>query len=231
MVIFSDLSEVLINGMCGTEEIVAARYGKEVAKVFSTRHAELMEEEFRELLRGNMKENEYWRIFLLEGHLPFGIDEAKEIFSENLKKVVPGTLDVYRRIVSCPKSLHRPGITIAEKPEIVIVSDHISERIGEIHRYHPDIFELTTREFWSCESGQLKADSQFFEQLLRVLDLKPDEAIFIDDSAYNTTAASLAGITSIFFRNATKLEAELEEYGFHFAPVGIEEEPEESESA
>ena len=46
-----------------------------------------------------------------------------------------------------------------------------------------------------------------------------DEIIFIDDNAYNTTAASLAGITSIRFENARQLEEDLEEYGFEFDPI------------
>ena len=219
MVLVTDLSEVLFYGMCGTENIVAERYGKEAAKAFYARHNELMDDLFHELLRGNMEEDEYWRIFLMEGHLPFGVEEAKQILSANMRKVVPDTLDVYKRIIACPRSLYRPGETIAEAPEIIIVSDHIHERIGELHDLHPDVFDIATREFWSCDSGQLKSDRNFFSHLLWALGLRCDEVIFVDDSVYNTTSAQLAGVTSILFRNAIQLESELEEYGFEFTPL------------
>ena len=218
MVILTDLSEVLIHGISGAEDIAAARYGKDVADACLSRHLEI-EEDFRELLRGGMAEDDYWCRFMQEGKWPFGIQELKAIFSENLQKTIPGTLEVYQRIVSSPCSLRNPD-SMAQSgiPEIYLVSDHIAERIDELHDYHPDIFAVISKEFWSCEIGRIKMDPGFFPQLLRSLDLSSDEAIFIDDNANNTTAAALAGISSIRFENPTQLKTVLGEYGFQFAP-------------
>ena len=142
----------------------------------------------------------------------------KDFLSDSMKEVIPNTLNVYRRIAAYPESLHRPNSIVYGTPEIYIVSDHIEERLEELHLYHPDIFRVVSREFWSCESGQIKTDKGFFPQLLRVLGITADKAVFIDDNIYNTTAALLTGITSVYFKNATQLEASLEEYGFYFVP-------------
>ena len=218
MVILSDLSDVLIKGIYGTEEIIAERYGVEVAKRYQERRLEV-NEDFRELLRGGIGEDDYWRLFMHERIWPFDIQEVKAIFSENLKKTVPETLKVYERIVAFPDSLRDPdGMAISGMPEIYIVSDHIAERIEEIYAYHPGVFAVTSKEFWSCDIGKIKMDDGFFPQLLRALDLSTDEVIFVDDDAYNTTAASLDGITSIRFESADQLEESLSEYGFCFAP-------------
>ena len=164
-----------------------------------------------------MSEDVYWRLFLHKGSWPFGMYEIEDMLSENMRRRVPGTLSVYQKIIASPKSLYSPnGHLIYGTPEIYLVSDHISERIGELHHLHPDVFEEFSKEFWSCESGQLKSDPRFFQQLLRATGLTQGEVIFIDDSAYNTTAAAEAGITSIYFKNAAQLQAELEEYGFVF---------------
>lgn len=217
MVILTDLSDVLIHGISGVEKTFAERYGKDIAKAFWQRHLET-ERDFHELMRGGMKEDAYWRLVMQGRDWPFGIQEIKSIFSENLKKTIPGTLSVYQRIVAFPRSVRRTWSLIDGAPEFYIVSDHIEERLGEIHRYHPDVFALAEREFWSCDFGEIKRDETFFPQLLRMLDLPLDEIIFIDDNAYNTTAASLADITTIRFEDAEQLEDTLKAYGFVFSP-------------
>ena len=217
MIICSDLSDVLIKGIYGFEKIVAARYGEDVAKKCWVRFLEV-ENYFRDLLRGEMAEDEFWRIVLSEGTWPFGLSEIKGIFSKNLQGVVPGTLDVYRRIVSHPCSLvNHHGMALSGRPEIYIISDHIEERLDEVKGYHPDVFSLVSKTFWSCELGMIKMDDNFFPRFLRIIDVPKDEIIFIDDNSLNTTAAAQAGIASIRFENATQLETVMKEYGFQFA--------------
>lgn len=217
MIICSDLSDVLIKGIYGFEKIVAARYGEDVAEKCLARHLET-ECYFHELLRGKMTEDEFWHIVLSEGDWPFGIPEIKGIFSKNLRGVIPGTLDVYRRIVAHPCSLvNQHGMALSGRPEIYIVSDHIEERLDEVKSYHPNVFALVSKAFWSCELGMLKRDDDFFPRFLRIIDVPKDEIIFIDDNAFNTTAAAQAGIASIRFENATQLETVMKEYGFRFA--------------
>ena len=219
MVILTDLSDVLIQGFYGVGEIIATHYGKDVAEACWARHLEV-EEVLRELLRGNMSEDEYWHIFLEKDRWPFGIQGIKEIFSESLQETIPGTLKVYQRIIAFPCYTRNPdSMAISGMPEIYLVSDHIAERLDEIHSYHPEIFRVVSKEFWSCEIGRIKTNLDFFPRLLRVIDIKPEEAIFIDDNANNTTSASLSGISSIRFENAKRLEVSLKEYGFQFAPA------------
>ena len=219
MILLTDLSEVLIKGIYGVEQIFDKRYGSDASHAFTRRHLEVEEIAFRNLMRGRMTEDAYWKNFAKgcrEWH--FCVDDLENAISQNIKKTVPGTLDVYKRITSYPDRLPPSRNIIDGRPEIYLVSDHIKERIEELHGYHPEVFEIISREFWSCESGKLKADDGFFEQLMRVIDVSLKEVIFIDDSEYNTTAASLAGITSIRFTNAEQLESALNEYGFGFAP-------------
>lgn len=217
MVILTDLSDVLVRGVNGLNEVVTKHYDAETANRFMRRFAE-SNLDFCELMRGRMTEDEYCRILLRTNHWPFGVQEVKQFFTENIKKSIPDTLDVYRSIVASPRSLkHASEIVFGEAPEIHIVSDYILERIEEVKSYHPDLFCSVTREFWSCEIGKLKKDERFFKQLLWVIDVPADELILVDDNMYNTTAARLAGITSIHFNNAKQLKKTMVEYGFHFS--------------
>ncbi len=217
MVILTDLSDVLVRGVYGLNEVVTEQYDAETANRFMRRFVE-SNIDFCALLRGYMTEDEYCKELLRSGHWPFGVQEVKQFFTENIKKSIPDTLDVYRSIIASPRSLHHASEIVAEEaPEIYIVSDYILERIEEVKSYHPDVFQLATREFWSCEIGKLKKDERFFKQLLWVIDVPADELILVDDNMYNTTAARLAGITSIHFSNAKHLKKAMVEYGFHFS--------------
>lgn len=222
MVIWTDLSEVLIGGAYGLQKFVERSYGHEVAQSFCKRSRE-MNNAFCDLMRGRMAEEDYWRTFL-QGDWPFGIDEAKVFFSQNMACNVENTIDVYRNIIYYPdylKPWYSGDVSIQSfshgRPTIWLVSDHIKERIPELEHLHPEIFELTSRQFWSFEVGKLKNERGRFRMLLEENHLNADEVIFVDDSKKNTAAAAKLGIATITFKNAKQLQQDLQSFGFRFA--------------
>ena len=56
---------------------------------------------------------------------------------------------------------------------------------------------------------EIKPSIQFFKKTLKIIDAKPDECIFIDDTKVNCDAATSFGITSIQFKNIRQLEEDL----------------------
>ena len=215
LTILSDLSEVLCHGLYGIDEIVAERYGVETSLQFRLRLQD-ENETFRELLRGKMSEEEYWKKVIAGGDWPFSIKEAKSMLSANMSKTIPGTLDVYRRIIAYPRKLG--GESVCGRPPVILVSDHISERLAELRQLHPDIFSLVKRAYYSCSLGRIKQDPGFFPELLRKTGLSADQAILVDDMEENIGAASRSDIYGVIFQNAEQLERGLMEYGFIFAP-------------
>lgn len=221
MVIFSDLSDVLISGLDEAIDTIIARYGKAIGvkcwhRLYNT------QKDFGELMRGKISEAEFYRRFLFKGDWPFGARDIQRILSEIFKKKIPGTLDVYSRIISHPCSSNNRALLLG-RPDIYIVSDHITERIPEIMGDHPDIFALTRGQFWSCETGKLKRDAGLFAELLMKLNLRPEEVILIDDNPDNIRAAKVAGIGAVRFYTksdaaAARLERDLQKCGFGFAP-------------
>lgn len=218
MVIFTDLSEVLISGFYGTEKIMEHRFGSDLAKKFWERHLKTTEE-FKALLRGEITEDAYWSYFSWNQDWPTGINENvfKSAFTANLKNTIDGTLDVYERLAASPLSIAFPNETIISAPKIYIVSDHIREREEEVRKNHPRVFEAATEVFWSFNFGKIKQDPGFFEKLLKKTGYKPEEVLFIDDSADNVCAARRAKISAIHFQNAEQLEGVLRRCGFKFS--------------
>lgn len=220
MVIFTDLSEVLIRGFYGIEKLVAERFGKEVGDRFWQRHLEV-NDDFQNLLRGRESEDEHWgKFFASGGNWPFGIKDVKAMFSENMRiRIDDGkVLKVYQRIIKFPEFVDGAKF-IKGMPDIYLTSDHITERLGEIKDNYPGIFRVIKKQFWSCQLGMIKSDPGFFPLLLKITGLDPRDIILVDDSIDNIIAAAKCGISGICFQNANQLEKALESYGFELAPA------------
>ena len=231
--ILTDLSEVLISGVYGIGDRIAERYlpkyteqygeaeGKKRTKEIAQwvwDQVQSAEDEFSELMRGKITEDEFWDYALEENDDV--IKEVKAAFEENLKRTIPGTLKLYQRIVRFPVSL-RPGCTefIDGMPEIVLLSDHIHERIHELKANHPDVFKVIKRELWSCSLGKTKRDRGCFGKVLHILDHDPNAILFVDDNRRNVLAAESRGLHGIVFKNAAQLESVMRDaYHFVFAP-------------
>ncbi len=56
---------------------------------------------------------------------------------------------------------------------------------------------------------EIKPSPEFFRKMLKVLGIKPDECLFIDDGQINIEAAQALGIKSILFTNMSQLERDL----------------------
>ncbi len=201
MIILTDLSEVLIHGFPGTEKIVSERYGVSAGSKFWDRKCQLSDE-FKELLRGQLSEDEFWKMIFQGDDWEFGPEDAKAMFGENLScPRYDGVLEIYEKV----KDLNHA--------KLWIVSDHLRERVPELLREHQDVFAIAEKVIWSCDVHKIKSDPGFFEELLHTNGLSPKDVIFIDDFCRNVSAAGECGIPWVHFRNAKQLESELEKLG------------------
>ncbi|MBR3332463.1 HAD-IA family hydrolase [Candidatus Saccharibacteria bacterium] len=217
MIILTDLSEVLIHGIQGTENIVRERYGERTGEKFKNRmNEEKVREWFLNLLRGKFCEDIFWLDFIEEDYWPFNHIDTKEIFTENLKQPkIDGTLEVYQSIKGYPV-VTGMGYTVDGKPDIWIVSDHILERVHQVEKMHEDVFAIASKTIWSCDVGKIKSDAGFFDDIVKKYNIQKDEIVFIDDWNVNVEAARKAGLVSIEFHDAEQLKADLEKIGFRF---------------
>ena len=88
MVILTDLSEVLIRGLYGTQDILAEKYGSLAGEAFWARH-ESTYGKFQELMRGKITEAEYWDYFFRGQSFPFDYKAVDKAFKNNLGRTIP----------------------------------------------------------------------------------------------------------------------------------------------
>jgi len=214
MTILTDLSEVLIRGMPTTRVFVADDYDRTVAENYWRRYLATFPDVL-EVMRGHTSEDEYWRRFFHSGrHWPFGILYAEGTLSRAMRLDVPGVLEIYQS-ARVPGE-NQDGMPTLEKPRIIVVSDHIETRIGELEKNHPGIWKLADDFVWSFEVGKVKRDPGYFEELLERFNLDPAETLLVDRSLSICMNAEGVGIKPILFDNANKLKASLKENGIIF---------------
>jgi 2-haloacid dehalogenase len=75
-----------------------------------------------------------------------------------------------------------------------------------------DIFDIFEQIVVSGEEGVVKPDPEIFQILLRRINRKADECLFIDDSRPNVEAAAALGFHTIVYVSPEQLERELERH-------------------
>ncbi len=75
------------------------------------------------------------------------------------------------------------------------------------------ILKLIEAFFPSHEVGMRKPDPELFKLVLRKLEAKPEEVVFVDDMEENAEVARALGIPTIHYRSAPELKKELEILG------------------
>lgn len=70
-----------------------------------------------------------------------------------------------------------------------------------------------THNTWSCELRLAKPDPAIYHHVIDALQVRPEEAIFLDDRQENILSAEAVGIQGILFRNAQQLQEDLHARG------------------
>ncbi|MBI2445229.1 HAD family phosphatase [Candidatus Micrarchaeota archaeon] len=97
-------------------------------------------------------------------------------------------------------------------------------KVAALTNMGPELFNMWSRKWdfahtydYVYYSGQYrikKPDPKLFEIVLKDLNAKPEDTVFLDDTAENVEAAKKLGIQGIVFKNAKQAEEELKKLGF-----------------
>ncbi len=97
----------------------------------------------------------------------------------------------------------RPGITVA------IMSNTNDVHVRWLDQLVPELQEFDL-VMMSNEVGLLKPDPAIFETALELLEVAPEQAIFVDDSAVNVEAARALGMAGIVHTDWAETRPQLE---------------------
>jgi HAD superfamily hydrolase (TIGR01509 family) len=184
-----DLSEVLIAGLLGIEKPLAVRLQldpKVVLRAFAG-------QPLQDICCGRLSEDEYLTEIVRHQQWDLSLPSLKHIIRDNFHQCVPGMVELITQL--------------AEHYELILLSDHAVEWIEYIHAIHP-FLSLFRAQFFSFELKQIKQEPSTFQKVLQMLERKPEECLFVDDSAKNVNAAASIGLPGIQFTTVEALTRE-----------------------
>ena len=104
---------------------------------------------------------------------------------------------------------------IGRQSQVAILSNNnrlLRDHLGAICAPLFPLFEA--RVFCSAQFGLAKPDPEIFHRCLALLDVRPEDAFFIDDKPANAEGARQAGLRAHHYRDLPTLHAELHRLGF-----------------
>ncbi len=196
--IIFDLSEVIISGYRGTEQVIEKNTNIPAADFLRRKMQKEVSQVYLDTMRGKYSEEEYFT-YLFEGmKWDLSMDLVKKLVRQNLNVPVEGTMKIIQKLKG--------------KYQLILLSDHVKEWMEYIFENNKDL-NIFEKQYFSYEYGLLKSDKGCFDYILKDRNIKASETIFIDDYDVNIEMAKKSGIEGILFTNAEKLEQELVERG------------------
>lgn len=124
-------------------------------------------------------------------------------YDERWEDSITGTIEGTVRII---ERLHASGYML------VGLTNWSADKFALTRRRY-DVFSLFDEIVVSGEVGLVKPDTRIFERMLRKIGRRPEECLFIDDSAANIEAAASMGFATIRFESPAQLREELDKRG------------------
>ncbi|MCY3870521.1 MAG: hypothetical protein OXG87_13255 [Gemmatimonadetes bacterium] len=188
--IISDLSEVLVSGLYGIEIELQPILGIPQDEILSGFSGNLL----TTLFVGRITEDEYLSEIISEKCWPVTVEGLRETIRRNL-------LRSDNRAIALVTSL-------AEKMDVVILSDHAREWGDFVRQNHP-FLKVFERQFYSYETGITKSGPRAFTHVLRTMRVAAEESLFIDDRMPNVETALSVGLNTHHYTTVETLESYL----------------------
>lgn len=102
---------------------------------------------------------------------------------------------------------------LKKKYPLYVISNTNEMHFSYIKKKFPHVFQHFKKTFPSHEMGCRKPDTLIFEKVLKIIKLKPEETVFIDDVKKFVDGAKAAGMHAIRFRNVPQMVKDLKKLG------------------
>ena len=139
----------------------------------------------------------HWQDFILQFSDMYGktSEELQQVFEEE---------QINPNVLALVKQLKDQNVTTA------LLTNAHHEYIEPIIE-QAQLNELFDKVFISSKLQMIKPSVEIFEHVVNQLDVKPSEAVFIDDNQRNVTGAEAAGLTGILYSELEIIKATLAE--------------------
>lgn len=189
LILFDLGGVVFTNGTKKFVADIAARYGIKPEDALNVLDGDIGTK-YRE---GQIGRDEFWKLVLDALPLKESVDDLEKEWIGNYE-LIPGTKEIIERL--------------RVKYKVMYLSDNVKERVDKLDARFGFISWFDGGIF-SHEVGVRKPNPKIYEFALQKGEVKPDEAVFIDDKPKMLEPAKQMGMTGLLFESPEKLEKDL----------------------
>lgn len=186
--IIFDFYDVYVKGLIGSHKY----FEKELSVSISDEY--FYNENFNKFMLGQITEDEHWKSVIKTNFWNISIDLLKDAARKSFTEI-KGTREIIEK-------LKKAGYTLA------LLSNHGKEWAQYCERkysYH----KLFKHIVYSFQAGITKPNKEIFLLILKKLQVKPQECLYIDDYEDNILAAESLGMKAIQFISSADLKKRL----------------------
>lgn len=191
-VIFDWGGVLLYSPSIGTKEYCAKQLG-----VNESKFIEIYDKYEPDLQKGKISESNFWK--KIYENFEISVPKSKIFWNT----VLEATYKSNDKVVNIAKSLKKQGYKIG------YLSNTEIQALPFFKKQNYDFLDVAV---FSCVEGFVKPEKEIYEITLNRLEVKPDEAIFIDDKQMHIDGAKKLGINTILFKDANQLLTELKRF-------------------
>ncbi len=188
--IIFDLSNVYLEGILGSHKY----FEKELSATVSEEY--FYNEYYEKFVTGQISEDNYWKSVIKENSWDIPVDQLKNAARKNFTEI-KGTREIIEKLKK-------------EDYTLILLSNHGKEWVEYCEKkysYH----KLFKHVVYSFQVGLTKPNKEIFLLVLKKLQLKPQECLFIDDYIKNIEVAERLDFKTILFTSALDLTRKLKE--------------------
>lgn len=137
----------------------------------------------------------HWKPFLDEWGVRLGREEFFEYWFTEEKENEP--------MVTLARELKKRGI------KLYILSNNFKERAEHYDKTFGFLKELFKKIYYSWQTGFIKPDERCYTLVLEENSLKPEECLYVDNSAENVEKARALGIKGFLFKDVSAVGIEI----------------------
>lgn len=151
------------------------------------------EKEYNNYMLGLISHEQFVSHYLTKHKLDLSVEEFTELFKKDITPTA-GMKDLFQKL--------------EKKYKIALVTNE-GKVFAKYRIEGSGLIPYLSKVIPSYLLRELKPSIAFFKKALNVIEVKPEDCVFIDDTKTNCDAAATLGITSIQYKNIRQLEEEL----------------------
>lgn len=148
----------------------------------------------RDFQKGSITEDRFWELICKE------VDAEKPKIKSLWKKAFRYAYEPREDVFSLASSLHKKGYKVA------LLSNTEAPAAEFFFERKYDFLDAVVL---SCHEGMRKPDRRIYEIVLGRLEVKPEQAVLVDDRKENLDGAGKVGMKAILFKNVAQVKSEL----------------------